>query len=70
MALIDEHRNAVTSTLFACGVRCRETANDLAQDVAIKAWTRLDTLKEARTFPAWIRRIAAAVYVVPRSTPR
>jgi len=57
--LLETHRSAVTSTLFACGVRCEETARDLAQDVAIKAWTRLDTLKEARTFPAWIRRIAA-----------
>ena len=57
--LLESHRSAVTSTLFACGVRCEETARDLAQDVAIKAWTRLGTLKEPRTFSAWIRRIAA-----------
>ena len=31
-ALLEQHRDAVVSTLFACGVRCRETARDLAQD--------------------------------------
>jgi RNA polymerase sigma-70 factor (ECF subfamily) len=58
-ALLDEHRGAVVSTLFACGVRCPETARDLAQDVALRAWTKLGALKDARTFPAWVRRIAA-----------
>jgi RNA polymerase sigma-70 factor (ECF subfamily) len=58
-ALLDEHRSAVVSTLFACGVRCPETARDLAQEVAFRAWTKLRTLKEPRTFPAWVRRIAA-----------
>ena len=29
-ALIEEHRSAVVSTLFACGVRCPETAQDIA----------------------------------------
>ncbi len=57
--LLDLHRKAVTSTLFACGVRCQETANDLAQDVAIRAWTQLDRLADPKAFPAWLRRIAA-----------
>jgi RNA polymerase sigma-70 factor (ECF subfamily) len=57
--LLDDHRSAVVSTLFACGVRCPETARDLAQEVALRAWTKLTTLKEPRTFPAWVRRIAA-----------
>ncbi len=57
--LLDLHRQAITSTLFACGVRCEETAKDLAQDVALRAWTRLDRLSDPRAFPAWIRRIAA-----------
>ena len=57
--LLDEHRSAIVSTLFACGVRCPETARDLAQEVAIRTWTKLGTLKEPRTFPAWVRRIAA-----------
>ncbi len=57
--LLDQHRHAITSTLFACGVRCEETAKDLAQDVALRAWTRLDRLSDPRAFPAWIRRIAA-----------
>ena len=58
-ALLDEHRSAVVSTLFACGVRCPETARDLAQEVALRAWTKLGKLQEPRTFPAWVRRIAA-----------
>ena len=57
--LLDEHRSAVASTLFACGVRCRETARDLAQEVALRAWTKLEVLKDPRSFPAWVRRIAA-----------
>ncbi len=57
--LLDQHRRAIASTLFACGVRCEETAKDLAQDVALRAWTRLDRLSDPRAFPAWIRRIAA-----------
>ena len=58
-SLLDLHRQAIASTLFACGVRCEETAKDLAQDVALRAWTRLDRLSDPRAFPAWIRRIAA-----------
>lgn len=57
--LLEAHRRAITSTLFACGVRCPETARDLAQDVALRAWRRLDSLQDPRTFTAWIRRIAA-----------
>jgi RNA polymerase sigma-70 factor (ECF subfamily) len=57
--LLQRHRSAVTSTLFACGVRCQDTALDLAQDVALKAWQRLDSLADPRSFPAWIRRVAA-----------
>jgi RNA polymerase sigma-70 factor (ECF subfamily) len=57
--LLDLHRDAVVSTFFACGVRCPETARDLAQDVALKVWQKLDGLRDARTFPAWLRRISA-----------
>lgn len=57
--LLEQHRKAIASTLFASGVRCEETAKDLGQDVAIRAWTRLDRLSDPRAFPAWIRRIAA-----------
>jgi RNA polymerase sigma-70 factor (ECF subfamily) len=57
--LLQDHRDAITSTLFACGVRQRETARDLAQDVALRAWNRLPDLKDPRTFTAWVRRIAA-----------
>ena len=57
--LLNGHRSAITSTLFACGVRQMETAQDLAQDVALRAWNRLPDLKDPRTFTAWVRRIAA-----------
>jgi RNA polymerase sigma-70 factor (ECF subfamily) len=57
--LLNSHRDAITSTLFACGVRQPETAKDLAQDVAFKVWDQLDRLKDPRTFKAWVRRIAA-----------
>jgi len=57
--LLEVHRSAVVSTLFACGVRCPETARDLAQDVALRAWQRLGTLEDPRAFPAWLRRVAA-----------
>ena len=57
--LLQAHRAAITSTLVACGVRRPETAQDLAQDVAFRAWDRLSSLKDPRTFPAWVRRIAA-----------
>lgn len=57
--LLNEHRAAVASTLFACGVRCPETARDLAQEVALRVWTHLEQLKDVRAFPSWVRRIAA-----------
>jgi len=57
--LLEMHRSTVTSTLVACGVRCPETARDLAQNVSLKAWTGLVRLQDPRSFPAWIRRIAA-----------
>ena len=57
--LLRLHRAALTSTLVACGIRQPETARDLAQDVAFRAWRALPTLADARSFPAWLRRIAA-----------
>ncbi len=57
--LLQAHRSAITSTLIACGTHNEDTALDLAQEVAIRAWQRLDTLEDARSFTAWIRRIAA-----------
>ena len=57
--LLRIHRAAITSTLVACGVRQPETAQDLAQDVALKAWAGLSNLNDPRTFKAWVRRIAA-----------
>lgn len=57
--LLMEHRSAIGSTLIACGVRSRDTAHDLAQEVALRAWRRLGSLDDPRSFTAWVRRIAA-----------
>jgi RNA polymerase sigma-70 factor (ECF subfamily) len=57
--LLLSHRAAVSSTLVACGVRSDETARDLAQEVALRAWRRLASLSDPRSFTVWIRRIAA-----------
>jgi RNA polymerase sigma-70 factor (ECF subfamily) len=57
--LLAEHRDVLVSTLMACGVRCRDTARDLSQDVALKAWQNLHRLQDPRAFTAWLRRIAA-----------
>jgi RNA polymerase sigma-70 factor (ECF subfamily) len=57
--LLELHRDAVSSTLFACGIRCTDTAHDLAQDTALRAWTKLDRLADPAAFSPWIRRIAA-----------
>lgn len=57
--LLELHHSMVSSTLVACGVRSRETARDLAQETAITCWTRLSTLKDPQSFPAWVRRVAA-----------
>jgi RNA polymerase sigma-70 factor (ECF subfamily) len=57
--LLQEHRAAIGSTLIACGVRSDETARDLAQEVAVRAWRRLGSLDDPRSFTAWVRRIAA-----------
>lgn len=57
--LLEEHRSAITSTLIACGVRSAETAGDLTQDTALRAWLRLGSLRNPSSFSPWIRRIAA-----------
>lgn len=57
--LLEAHREAITSTLVACGVRNSETARDLAQDTALRAWQRLDSLRKPASFSSWLRQIAA-----------
>lgn len=57
--LLETHRAAITSTLVACGVRTTDTARDLAQETALRAWMRLGSLRDAKSFSPWIRQIAA-----------
>ena len=57
--LLRLHADSVTATLLACGVRSRDTARELAQEAAVRAWRALGRLEDPRAFPAWFRRIAA-----------
>ena len=57
--LLEAHQEAIATTLYACGVRDSETARDLAQDTALKAWQRLASLRQVASFSPWIRQIAA-----------
>lgn len=38
-------------------------ADDLAQDVFIRAWTRIRSLRDAGAFGAWLRRIAVTAWL-------
>jgi RNA polymerase sigma-70 factor (ECF subfamily) len=59
--LLESQRATISSTLAACGVRSRDTAFDLAQDVALKVWSALPELRDPRALGAWLRRITANV---------
>ena len=51
--LIDDYGGLVY-TLLQRMVRDHDTAEDLAQDTFVKAWTRLRTLRKHESFPSWI----------------
>ena len=54
--LIARYRRMLVRTLHARAVGVE--ADDLLQEVLVRAWTRLGGLREACTFPAWVNRIA------------
>ncbi len=51
--LIDDYGGLVY-TLLQRMVQDRDTAEDLAQDTFVKAWTRLRSLRKHASFPSWI----------------
>jgi RNA polymerase sigma-70 factor (ECF subfamily) len=57
--LLESQQATIASTLVACGVRSRETAFDLGQEVALKVWRRLPDLRDPQAFGGWLRRITA-----------
>lgn len=59
--LLESQRGAISTTLAACGVRSRDTAFDLGQEVALKVWSALGELRDPRALGAWLRRITANV---------
>lgn len=63
--LLHSHRDAVATTLRSCGVSCRVAAEDLAQEIALSAWTRLPTLNVPRALPRWPARLVARTEGVP-----
>lgn len=57
--LLDSQRILISSTLVACGVRSRDTAFDLTQEVALRVWRALPELRDPRALGGWLRRITA-----------
>lgn len=59
--LLESQRATIVSTLAACGVRSRDTAFDLGQEVALRVWSALPELRDPRALGGWLRRITANV---------
>lgn len=56
--LVERYKNLVFATLLT-RVRHSEDVEDLAQDVFIKVYQRLDSLQKTEKFAPWLRRITA-----------
>src|SRR5687768_10022264 len=56
-ALMARYQGLVFKIAMTC-VRDRDVASDIAQDVFLKAYQRLATLRKSANFRAWIARIA------------
>jgi len=55
--LTRNYRGMVLATAFA-RLHDREEAEDLAQDILLRAWTKLPSLKDPALFAAWLKTIA------------
>ena len=38
-------------------------ADDLAQQVFLRVWLKIRTLKEAKAFPAWLKKLAVSIWL-------
>ncbi len=57
-ALVEENQTRVYNQAFRI-LDSREDADDIAQEVFIKAWTSLDTFREESSFSTWLYRMTA-----------
>ena len=55
--LAKQYRGMVVATAYA-RLRNREEAEDLAQEILLRAWGKLTTLKDPALFAAWLKTIA------------
>ena len=55
--LVDEHEGLLLGVIYSI-VRDRHAAEDLLQDTLLQAWRKLDSLKDAYRFRAWVSKIA------------
>jgi RNA polymerase sigma-70 factor (ECF subfamily) len=51
-------------------IRCPHTAEDLTQDVFLKAWSALGSFQAGTSFRAWLFRIAGNRFIDTRRGPR
>jgi RNA polymerase sigma-70 factor (ECF subfamily) len=63
--LVRRHQGPVRRLLrHLCGDAA--SADDLAQEVFVRAWTRLSTLERPSAFPAWMRQVAITIFLQGR----
>ncbi|MCC6695887.1 MAG: sigma-70 family RNA polymerase sigma factor [Candidatus Hydrogenedentes bacterium] len=55
--LVEQHYRTVYGLAFSV-VGNWAAADDIAQETFLQAWSKRETLRNARVFPAWLRRIA------------
>jgi RNA polymerase sigma-70 factor, ECF subfamily len=55
--LIERHQGVVFAVALS-HLRQREAAEDLAQDVFLRAWLHLEVLRDGARFGAWVARLA------------
>jgi RNA polymerase sigma-70 factor (ECF subfamily) len=69
MALVERYWGRVQRWLAGLS-RCRHTAEDLAQEAFLKAWSHLASFRPGTSFRAWLFRIAANAFIDSRRGPR
>jgi RNA polymerase sigma-70 factor (ECF subfamily) len=57
-ALLVRRRQGLVMAMLVTRVRSRDDAEDLAQEVFLRAWRRLPGLREPEKFAGWLARIA------------
>lgn len=60
MALVERYETAIFRLAFAL-LRHREDAEDATQDIFVRAFQRLKTLRDAGSFAIWLRKLAIRI---------